>query len=112
MTKAKKTTPIKPAKKSFKAAPKSLPELPPLALVGEPIELDSSDVNKTLVGLTDSAVRTLSVLSATLMFAQPQFLKEANPTNIIGLADLFFKYSTGRVEVQQPEEADLTTPSA
>lgn len=96
------TTKSKKVNKKMSAS-KSLP----LALISQ--SAPTPDITNTLIGLTDSAVRTFSVLSATLMFAQPQFVKEANPTNILGLADLFFKYATGRVDIQQPDEAKQPT---
>lgn len=51
----------------------------------------------------ESALRALSVYSASLMFSQPQFAAQTTPNNIIGLADLMYKYMQGEVDVNQPE---------
>ncbi len=39
------------------------------------------------------------VSAASVLFASPAFATQANPQNIIGLADLFYNYITGTVKV-------------
>jgi len=72
-----------------------------------PTLVKNDSIDNVLVGFTDSTLKSVALLGATIMFAAPAFATQATPQNILGLADLFFNYMTNRVEVKQPE-----TPAA
>lgn len=62
----------------------------------------------------DNTVRALSILASAILFAAPAFVKEANPQNILALADMFNRFAKGTVIVQQPSDqvATGTPPDA
>jgi hypothetical protein len=69
--------------------------------------------NANIIALNENTVRAVSTLAAAMMFSQPQFAAQTNPSNILGLADLFSKYIQGAINVSQPsEEVTQATTSA
>ncbi len=72
----------------------------------------SMSVNGTVLALNDNALRAVAIFAATQMFSQPQFAAQTNPTNIIGLADLLYKYMQNQMVVNQPAEASASATFA
>lgn len=56
------------------------------------------------VGLTAEAIKAFALLASSIMFAAPAFATQANPNNIIALADMFYNFATGSIKVQQPSD--------
>lgn len=65
---------------------------------------EPTTTNVTVLGLTDVAAKAISLYSASMLYSQPQFTKDTSPDNIVGLADLFYKYIVSQVTVTQPKE--------
>lgn len=57
-----------------------------------------------IVALNDASLKALCMLSSSMMFAAPAFATQANPQNILALADLMWRYVVGSVAVQQPND--------
>lgn len=94
MTASKKT-----AKKTV------LPTIPPVQDTAQTVPFSAN-----IVAFNDSTLRAAATLAASIMFSQPQFAAQVNPSNILGLADLFYKYMQGAINVSQP--SDATEPTA
>lgn len=68
------------------------------------VKNDTIDVTKNvnIEGLTEPAMRARAVDAAALLFSKPQFSLQVNAENILGLADVFYKYMSGEITIKQP----------
>jgi len=73
-----------------------------------PAEVNNIPLNGLILAMNDNALRAFAIYSASTLFAQPQFAGQTNPSNILGLADLMYRYMQGQVNVEQPAD---TTPN-
>lgn len=62
-----------------------------------------------LIGLDGPSLKAASVLASTIVFSSPVYALQANPTNILAMADLFEKYCYGEVKVSTPEAEPAET---
>ncbi len=60
-------------------------------------------VSAIILAPSDTLLKALSMVAASTLFAAPQFTNQANPTNILGMADLMFQYMQGKVTMTPPE---------
>ncbi len=59
-------------------------------------------IGGTVLALNDQTLKSVAVLAASIMFSAPQFATQTNPTNILGLADLMYKYFINEVKIDTP----------
>lgn len=64
------------------------------------------------ISFDDKALKSLSILAASIMFQAPQFATQTNPQNILGLADIMYKYALGEITVTQPQAEDMSKKDA
>jgi hypothetical protein len=81
----------------------------PNAVVKTTTVVAKKEASKSSGFYGDDLLKAVSVLSASILFSQPQFATQTNPTNILGLADVFFLYMKGEVNVTQPTESAAPT---
>ena len=64
--------------------------------------------------ISDEGLKAVSLLAASALFGQPQFSQQVNPTNIVGLAELFYKFTKNDLQVNlptAPEDAQAAAPT-
>lgn len=63
------------------------------------------------LNLSPESIKTLTLLASAILFAAPAFATQANPQNIVALGDMFYRYATGSILVNQPSEAVANVPA-
>lgn len=74
------------------------------------VEVLNVPFTNLLVGATEPVLKGLALFGATELMKQPQFAAQANQASIIQLADLFFNYIIGKVQVEQTGAAEPEAP--
>jgi len=67
------------------------------------------EIGGTIVAFNDAALKSLSIVASAILFAAPQFANQTTPSNVLGLADLMYKYAVGEVTAEQPKEGATPT---
>jgi hypothetical protein len=83
---------------------KVVPFVATKASEADPVSIPDDLFYGTTVGLSIEAIKTVSILASAIMFAAPAFATQANPQNVIALADMFAKYASGDIAVSTPKD--------
>ncbi len=101
MTKATKKT----TKVTKFTAPATTTEVSPINLTATVNDDDLIEFKElTTLGLTKELTKAITILASAIIFASPAYATQANPKNIVSLADLFSRYVGGEVTVQHPSD--------
>lgn len=65
-----------------------------------------------VVAFNDQTLKVICALASSVLYQAPQFTNQTNPENIIGLADLMYRYSIGEVKVTPTEKASTELPKS
>jgi len=67
------------------------------------------EIGGTIIAFNDAALKSVALMASAFLFAAPQFANQTTPTNVLGLADLMYKYAVGDVTAEQPTESASPT---